>query len=202
MRNYFPARSLAMVVLFAAPAFSASSQVYCQLGPGANMFNPAYNQPPTQYAAQALQAIYGALCPNGCGGVQLFLNESTPNAMAAPIGPGTTMITYASAFMNQLHYQFGSESAIGVMAHEFGHHIDLHQSPPWMNNSWSRELKADAWAGCALARMGMQPAALAAALQAIAAYPSPSHPPWPQRVQAVEQGYVACGGQRSWLPWQ
>jgi Zn-dependent protease with chaperone function len=105
-------------------------------------------------------------------------------------------------FMNNIFSALGPEASFGIIAHEFGHHIDLNSTPPWMNNSWSRELRADAWAGCALARRGFGPAQLSLSLQAISQYPSPSHPAWNMRVPAIQQGFVACGGNPSVLPWR
>ncbi len=173
----------------------------CQLGvsPPGQQYSPAYDQPPTQYALNELNTIYGALCPppNGCGTYFLTLNNTAPNALAMAVGPGQTKIAYNPNFMGQVFAQFGPGASFGILAHEFGHHIDFHTTPPWMNNAWSRELKADSWAGCALAKVGLGPNQIQNALYAIAAYPSPTHPGWPQRIQAVQTGFTSCGGQWS-----
>ena len=183
--------------LVAITCASAYGQVMCSLGPGQSMYNPYFDQLPTRHAANELTRISKLLCPRGCGSYMLVSNDTVPNAMAQAIGWGQTKISYASGFMNQIAEQHGLGATFGIMAHEFGHHIDFHTTPPWMNNSWSRELKADAWAGCALARAAVGTEQIQNALQAIAAYPSPSHPGWPQRNQAVQTGFVNCGGQ--WL---
>lgn len=180
---------------------AAAAQVVCQLGSG-NQFNLYYNQPPSPYAASVLQTIYRLLCPTGCGQVNLFLNESAPNALTMTFGGGQSLIAYRSGFMGQVHTVIGPEATFGIIAHEFGHHIDLNTTPPWMNDNWGRELRADAWAGCALARRGFGSEQLSRALQAIAAYPSPSHPAWTLRIPAVEQGFRACGGRVKRLPWR
>ena len=198
-RNY--SVFLAWLFLPFAPQSAAGQALVCQLGNMQSPFNPAQNQPASPYAVNELGTIYQLLCPNGCGQVSLFLNPTTPNAMAMAVGPGTSMITYEPNFMGQLFNAIGPEASFGVLAHEFGHHVDFHSTPPWMNNAWSRELKADAWAGCALARRGFNPAQISTALRAIAGYPSPSHPSWNLRVPAVQQGFLACGGQLGWLPW-
>ena len=189
-----------MIVVFALGAITCTSaygQVMCSLGPGQSMYTPYRDQPPTSRAAIELARIYSLLCPRGCGGYILVSNDTVSNAMAQVIGSGQTKIAYASRFMNQIAQQYGLGATFGILAHEFGHHIDFHTTPPWMNNSWSRELKADAWAGCALARAAVGTEQIQNALRAIAAYPSPSHPGWPQRNQAVRLGFVNCGGQ--WL---
>ena len=149
---------------------------------------------------RAVMQIYNLLCsssPYGCGTYFLFSNPTVPNAMAMAVGPGQTKITYSADFMNSIAGEYGGGATFGILAHEFGHHLDIHLTPSWMNTSWSRELKADAWAGCALARAGVDTTAIENALTAIAAYPSPSHPDWPLRRQAVRTGFANCGGQ--WL---
>lgn len=178
-----------------------AQQIVCTLGAGSvQQYNPAWDIPPAHHAAMELMQIYNLLCspsPYGCGRYFLFRNPTVPNAMVMPVGPGLTKIVYNAGFMNSVAGQYGGGATFGILAHEFGHHIDLHTTPNWMNTSWSRELKADAWAGCALARAGIGTTAIESALIAIATYPSPSHPAWPLRQRAVRTGFVSCGGR--WL---
>lgn len=179
-------------------AVNANAQLMCSLGgPPIQNYNPHFDQLPSQRAGSELGAIYQVLCPGGCGNYVLVSNPSAPNALAAAIGPGQSKIAYNPGFMNQIANTFGPGATFGILAHEFGHHIDFHTTPPWMNNSWSRELKADAWAGCALARVGGNTGQIENALRAIAAYPSASHPGWQYRHNAVRTGFINCGGQ--WL---
>jgi hypothetical protein len=105
-----------------------------------------------------------------------------------------SVIAYSPAFMSRLAAKFGQPATFGVLAHEVGHHIDLLRNFAWMSNAWSRELRADAFAGCALARAGLPTEKLETALRAIAAYPTSSHPAWKQRQVAVRRGYEQCGG--------
>ena len=179
-------------------AGSVHAQLMCSLGagPAQQPYNPLYDQAPSPRADQELRRVYSVLCPPpyGCGYYLLVSNPTTQNAMAMTIGPGQSKIAYQPDFMDRIAQQHGGGATFGILAHEFGHHIDFHTTPPWMNNSWSRELKADAWAGCALARTGIGTGQIENALRAIAASPSPSHPPWPQRNQAVRTGFVSCGG--------
>ena len=187
------------VALSLVTASTAQAQLVCSLGGGFGQspYNPYLNQADSPYsrAAQELDQIYRALCsPSGCGSYLVVNNPTVPNAMAAAMGLGQTMIGYQPAFMDRIAREYGDGATFGILAHEFGHHIDFHTTPPWMNSSWSRELKADAWAGCALARTGISTASLENALRAIAQFPSASHPGWPQRLQAVRHGFVSCGG--------
>lgn len=175
---------------------SADAQLMCSLGalPSPQGYNPYYDQQPSGRASAEMQRIYGTLCPSGCGFSLLVSNPTVQNAMAVATGPGQSKIAYSPGFMNYIAQRYGGGATFGILAHEFGHHIDFHSTPPWMNNSWSRELKADAWAGCALARTGFGTRQIENALGAIAAYPSATHPGWPQRLQAVRAGFVNCGG--------
>ena len=178
---------------------AAHAQLVCTLGVGpVQQYNFNWDMAPTPHAATELRHIHDLLCsPYGCGTYLLVSNPTVPNAMAITMGPGVTKIAYKADFMNGIASQYGGGATFGILAHEFGHHIDFHTTPTWMNTSWSRELKADAWAGCALARAGIGTAAIENALTAIASHPAPSHPAWPLRQQAVRTGFVSCGGQ--WL---
>lgn len=171
--------------------------IRCQLGPAVHQTSdhPAFDAAPTLNAARQMESIYLTLCPppQGCGRVTLFSNPTTPNA-SAQAARGESVIRYNADFMNQVVQQFGLPAAVGILAHELGHHIDINLQAGWMSDSWGRELRADGWAGCFLGRAILPSSQMETALRAIAAYPSPSHPSWPYRVEALRAGYVACGG--------
>jgi hypothetical protein len=190
-------KPILIVLFFSSLLLSnySNAQLMCNLGasPG-QQYNSLYDQPPSQRASSELNTIYRILCPTGCGNYLLVQNQTVPNAMAAVIGSGQSKIVYNPSFLTKISQQFGGGATFGILAHEFGHHIDFHTTPSWMNNSWSRELKADAWAGCALARLGGSTNQIENSLTAIAAYPSASHPGWQQRHQALRTGFVNCGG--------
>ena len=178
----------------------AKAQAMCSLGPTAGQpYNAHLDRPPSSRALQELQAIYLAICPPplGCGNYVLFSNPTAPTIMWTPVRPGYSKFVYNSVLLNQLAIQYGVGASFGVLAHAFGHHIDFNTTPAWMNDSWSSELRADAWAGCALARTGVGTGQIENALVAIAAFPVPGSPGWPQRQLAVRTGFISCGGQ--WL---
>jgi hypothetical protein len=172
---------------------TASAQIVCTLG-GGSSYVPLYDQPPTIYAAGEFNRILSLLCGDDCGLVTEVQNVTVANAMTMTISPGVSKIAYNPGFMGQVFNQFGAGASFGVIAHEIGHHLDLQSASSWMDSSWSRELRADAWAGCALAKASIPSAQLKSALQAIAAYPSPSHPAWDRRLPAIERGFKRCGG--------
>jgi hypothetical protein len=186
---------MAWSFLFLGYAGVANAQLMCSLGHApSQQYNPTYDTQPSLRAASELKTIYQALCPSGCGQYFLVSNRTTPNASASAVRPGVSKLAYNPGFLNQVAGQYGGGATFGILSHEFGHHIDFHTTPPWMNNSWSRELKADAWAGCALARVGGNTQEIENSLRAIAAYPSSTHPGWQQRHHAVRVGFTNCGG--------
>ena len=99
--------------------------------------------------------------------------------------------------MNDVYNSIGETAAFGIICHEIGHHIDRMQIGDyvWVNgHPWDTELRADALCGCALARAHLTQAQTRVALQAIARYPSNTHPGWEIRWQALNTGYEQCGG--------
>ena len=66
--------------------------------------------------------------------------------------------------------------------------------PHGSTRRWTPELRADAWAGCILARDNLTPADLQEALAALSEFPSPSHPNWNLRLPVIRSGYAHCGG--------
>lgn len=193
-------KSAAVAVAFATVAVSSGSGAQptptkvCALGPTTS-FNPMRATPPSPRAVALSQDVYRALCPTGCGTVTLVSNVSAPNALILAQPGLTSVVHYSPDFMNTLETGFGTGAAFGVLAHELGHHIDLNTpKPAWFDSAWGRELRADAFAGCALARAGLEPDVLARAMAAMMRFPSPSHPGADLRIPAVRRGWHECGG--------
>jgi hypothetical protein len=173
-------------------------------------FDPAYNQPPTSLAVDVLQRAALAECkflytqlpatplpfPQACGRIDLFRNASLTFAgFTFADGPLHSSVIYNPQRMNQIVGNFGGDAAFGVFAHEVGHHMDAHfNRMSWIDNQWNKEVRADAWAGCALAIEQMSTDGLETATKVLAAYPSPMNPPVPQHIAAIRTGYIACGG--------
>ena len=133
------------------------------------------------------------LCNGSCNAT-LVRNQSAGNALTLVLPNGAAKVAYNPQFMQSVQESFGEEAIFGILAHETGHVIDGRTQVSWMLDSWGRELRADAWAGCALARAKMSTSEMRNSLQAISQYPSPSHPGWNLRIPALETGYRACGG--------
>jgi hypothetical protein len=66
-----------------------------------------------------------------------------------------------------------------------------------MKSEWTQELRADAWAGCALGKSDLSSNDLAEALTAVSKYPPSNDSNWSPRVPALRLGYIRCGGDGS-----
>jgi len=93
-----------------------------------------------------------------------------------------------------VHESFGDAGIVAIIAHEFGHALDDALGANWIQASWGPELRADAWAGCTLAKADFTAADMESALNALAKFPSAAHPAWSLRIAAIRTGYTQCGG--------
>jgi len=124
---------------------------------------------------------------------QLFGGGHVSNAAAAP-GEGTLHVN-----VDWLADQFDLlcndgtctwELAIGILGHELGHLRDGYDP----RNAWHYELRADSWAGQALALAGVSTENFCAMLNLLSAYPSETHPPAHLRIDAMCAGYSMITG--------
>lgn len=134
-----------------------------------------------------------AICAANCPGVALFRNPTAPN-VALIANAGQAKLVYAPQFFAAVYASFGDAGILAIIAHEFGHALDDSIGAAWIKTSWTPELRADAWAGCTLAKSGLSRSDMQAALAALAKYPSPAHPNWTVRLPAIRSGYTHCGG--------
>jgi hypothetical protein len=179
--------------------FSATGEIVCALGPGAASYKPAADQRPTSDALQLggrLNAAVRTICGDQCPTMALFRNATAPNAMLIA-DRGEAKLVYSPQFFATAYGSFGDNGIVAIMAHEVGHALDATLGAAWIKNSWPPELRADAWAGCALARIDLRPGGLEPSLAALSKYPAPSHPSWSQRLPALRAGYTQCGGDAS-----
>ena len=172
------------------------AEILCTLGPDVASYKAGEDQRPSSDALQlagsvnaALKTICGAQCPT----MALFRNASVPNAMLIA-DAGQAKLVYSPQFFASAYGSFGDSGIVAVIAHEVGHALDATMGAAWIKGSWSPELRADAWAGCILARLNPSPGSLQPSLSALSKYPSPSHPSWSQRLPVLRTGYTQCGG--------
>jgi hypothetical protein len=119
----------------------------------------------------------------------------TPNPGVSTAASSDKGAFYNPAFMAHLESRFGEAAVAGVIAHELGHikrgHVKVKKgiTPSWLH---ARELEADLEAGCALAKLRMDPRGFVAATQQLAGAGSESHPAGWRRQQAIQRGYRTC----------
>jgi hypothetical protein len=178
---------------------SAGAQVVCALGPGAASYKSSADQRPTSDAMQLAGRVNAAaktICASNCPAVMVLRNATAANAMLVA-DAGQAKLIYAPQFFATVADGYGDAGIIAIVAHEFGHALDDTMGAAWIQSGWTPELRADSWAGCALAKSGLSAKEMEAALGALAKYPSPSHPSWNLRVPPIRAGYTKCGGDGS-----
>src|SRR3954464_16001431 len=163
-------------------AVRAQAQELCALGP-VTPYDPMADMPPSAGAKADLTKVTSLLCSKGCGKVLLFANATTPNTATVTDGAGVSKIVYSPRFVTSVQTTYGPIATLAIFAHDLGHHLDATGTrAPWMKSSWDGELRADAWAGCAMAKAELTPSRLQAVLLTLSTYPSTyptsTHPEW------------------------
>ena len=179
--------------------FNAAAETICALGPGASSYNASSDQRPTVDAmemARRLNAALTSICSPMCPQIAVFRNPTAANAMLVVTADQAKFI-YAPKFFQTVYDNYGDGALIAIIAHEFGHPLDEIYPARFRNAGANAELRADAWAGCALAKVDLGSNDLAEALTAVSKYPSPAHPNWALRLPAMRLGYTQCGGDGS-----
>jgi hypothetical protein len=146
--------------------------------------------------AGRVNAAVKTICASMCPEVMIVRNSTAPRAMLIA-NAGRGRLVYSPQFFASVHDSFGDAGIVSVIAHAFGHALDDSMGATWIRAGWTPELRADAWAGCTLARSSLGPSELDAALAALEKYPSPAHPNWSLRLPALRAGYTGCGGASS-----
>ncbi|MBZ5575810.1 MAG: hypothetical protein LAP40_04540 [Acidobacteriia bacterium] len=145
-----------------------------------------------ELAARVNLAVTSICAPN-CPGTGLYRNPTAPNLMLQ-VNSGVAKLVYAPEFFSAVYEQYGDGAIVGLIAHEMGHALDDALGAAWIKSSWTPELRADAWAGCALGKLGQSARDLEGSLAALAKYPSAGHPAWSIRLPVLQAGFTQCGG--------
>ena len=173
----------------------AQAQVLCTLGAAATPYESMADMPAGAATQADVKKLKSLLCPKGCGKLFLFANQTTPNTATVTDGAGASKITYSPGFVKSVQSNYGPVATLGIFAHDLGHHLEATGNrPAWMQSSWDSEARADAWAGCAMAKAELKPSGLQAVLLVLSEYPSAKHPAWSARRPVITEGYKACGG--------
>jgi len=176
---------------------AAVAQVVCALGSSTAAYSASADERPSPDAMQLAGGVNAALapiCSPRCPAIAVFRNTTAANAMLINAN-GEAKIVYQPQFFSMVYDNYGDGAIIAIIAHEFGHALDETSPAAWMKSNWPPELRADAWAGCALAKSSLSATSVKEALTALAKYPSPAHPGWAQRLPALRLGFTHCGGE-------
>ena len=179
--------------------FGASAEVICALGSSASSYDAKADQRPTGDAMQLAGRMNAALSPTctpQCPQIAIFRNPTAPNAMLV-VTADQAKFVYAPQFFAAVYDKYGDGAIIAIVAHLYGHALNEVHPASWMKSDWTPELRADAWAGCALAKSDLSANDLADALTAVSKYPPAAQSSWPLRVPALRLGYTHCGGDGS-----
>jgi hypothetical protein len=174
----------------------ATAQVVCSLGSAAVAYNSLKDQRPSGDAMQLAARTYDAakqICGANCPEVILYRNATATGIMLIT-SSGRAKIVYAPNFVSGVYDRHGDAGVAALIAHELGHALDDTLGAAWIDRKWNSELRADAWAGCILAKSDLKPAGMNGALAALEKYPPMAHPAWNIRLPAVRAGYTHCGG--------
>ena len=186
---------IGLTIVFLMPV-SAHAQIVCTLGAGASAYKPAADQRPSGDAMQLAWRVNAALktiCAANCPAAALYRNPTAANAMLVAAA-GQAKLVYAPQFFSAAYDSYGDGAILGIIAHVLGHALDDTMGAVWVKSDWTPELRADAWAGCTLARIDLGATDFEAGLSALAKYPPPSHAGWKQRLPVLRTGYTQCGG--------
>jgi hypothetical protein len=186
--------TLVLAVLLAPACLVAA--IVCALGPNAAAYRSSDDQRPSSDAMQVgfrVSAAMKAICADHCPQVGVFRNPSAAKAMLV-LDPPDARFVYSPPFFADVYSAYGDAGVAAIFAHALGHALDDTMGAAWVNPKWNPELRADAWGGCILGRMALKDAEMAAALNALAKHPAPSHPAWNQRLAPLRAGFTHCGG--------
>jgi hypothetical protein len=187
----------ALILLVALPFAATAQQVLCALGSGLAGYRSSSDERPTGDAMELIGRTFTAaraVCGGNCPETVLFRNTTAANLMLIIAG-GRGKVVYSPPVFEGIYAQYGDPGIIALLAHVLGHELDDAMGAAWIEKSWTPELRADAWAGCILAKVPIAGTELTAALRAMADYPSPMHPAWNVRLPAIRTGYTHCGNQ-------
>jgi hypothetical protein len=189
-------RVVVVLVALTLPIGAVAQQVLCALGSGAAAYKASSDERPTSDAMQLIGQTFAAarlLCGSMCPETVLFRNPTAANLMLT-VSNGRAKIAYAPQVFTAVYDKYGDAGVEALLAHELGHELDDTMGAAWIDKNWTAELRADAWAGCLLAKGNLAGKDLNAALAALADYPSPRHPGWSSRLPVIRTGYTNCGG--------
>ena len=186
----------AMLNLLLSVLLMAGPEIVCRLGPGTPAYNAYSDERSSADALELAGKVNAALvsaCRPNCPRISMFRNPTASNLMLIRAGDQMKLV-YKPEFFTSVYETYGDAGIAALIAHEVGHAIDAAAPAAWMKSNWSAELRADAWTGCAIAKMDLSKRAQQAALTTLSKYSPYSQPDWSVRLPIVEMGYRQCDG--------
>jgi len=115
---------------------------------------------------------------------------NTSNCFATVI-KGQRFIIYDAAFMESIEETTETDwSAISIMAHEIGHHLQGH-TIDGRGGQPLKEIEADKFSGFVLHQLGASLEEASVAVRALGnTYATPTHPAKPARIEAIRKGWM------------
>jgi len=115
---------------------------------------------------------------------------NTDNCFATVL-KGQRFIVYDAAFMQNIEEETETDwSAISIMAHEIGHHLQGH-TIDGRGGQPQKELEADKFSGFVLHQLGASLQESLVAVQMLGnTYATPTHPAKPIRVESIRKGWL------------
>ncbi len=116
--------------------------------------------------------------------------SNTENCFATVV-KGQRFIVYDGAFMQKIEEETETDwSAISIMAHEIGHHLQGH-TIDGQGDRPQKELEADKFSGFVLHQLGASLQESLVAVQMLGnTYPTPTHPAKPIRIESIRKGWL------------
>jgi hypothetical protein len=175
---------------------AAFAEIVCTLGKDTSAYKPSADDRPsgdTMQIVRRVDAAYKPICLPKCPQVAMLRNSTAANLMLIATKDDAKLV-YSPQFFAGVYGKYGESALLALIAHVYGHAIDEVTPSTWLPANWNPELRADAWAGCVLAKTSLPSSGIRSALAAMASSPPPSQPAWSPRVTALRLGFTHCGG--------
>lgn len=137
------------------------------------------------YAARAAAWALRDECPE-CAEFPVYAEENLDAGACLRWFITGPAVVYDPSWLRLLTYSYGDEAEVWAYAHEYGHWIHGYAL------GWRAELASDRLAGCALARLGLNPQGALDSMIMVSPSPTHTHPGYEQRREAISAGFTAC----------
>ena len=189
--------SLSIVLLMTAFIGPLSAQIPSSPGSficsytGGNVAPDVICSPTTASNGHAERVVDRILKPIGLMRNFNVIECSNTDNCFATVLKGQRFIVYDAAFMQQIEEETETDwSAISIMAHEIGHHLQGH-TIDGRGGQPQKEIEADKFSGFVLHQLGSSLDEATIAVKALGnERATPTHPAKPARIEAIRKGWM------------